>query len=193
MKNVKYTLAIVFMVVIFAGSAMADTITGITLWGGNDGTNWVSNGQAWSATNNGFWPLGVSSAPNGTLVNQSGTTISVPFDQHYWLYAEPTSLGSTPKIEVITEKGMLTTIFTLSGTAGNESPWSILQGSPLLQLGWALGSADKVGTWNQLTPNGNGDFYLHIQAGTPVPLPSALYLLAPGLLGLIGLKRKYLG
>ncbi|MCX5805532.1 MAG: hypothetical protein NT010_05610 [Proteobacteria bacterium] len=28
---------------------------------------------------------------------------------------------------------------------------------------------------------------------TPVPLPSALYLLAPGLLGLVGLKRKYLG
>jgi hypothetical protein len=30
-------------------------------------------------------------------------------------------------------------------------------------------------------------------AVTPVPLPSALYLLTPGLLGLIGFKRKYLG
>ncbi|MCX5805717.1 MAG: DUF642 domain-containing protein [Proteobacteria bacterium] len=27
----------------------------------------------------------------------------------------------------------------------------------------------------------------------PVPLPSALYLLAPGLFGLVGIKRKYLG
>jgi hypothetical protein len=27
----------------------------------------------------------------------------------------------------------------------------------------------------------------------PVPIPSALYLLAPGLLGLVGFKRKYLG
>ncbi|MCX5807726.1 MAG: hypothetical protein NT010_16925 [Proteobacteria bacterium] len=27
----------------------------------------------------------------------------------------------------------------------------------------------------------------------PVPIPSAIYLLAPGLLGLVGLKRKYLG
>ncbi len=30
------------------------------------------------------------------------------------------------------------------------------------------------------------------QPSSPVPIPSALYLLAPGLLGLIGFKRKYL-
>jgi hypothetical protein len=30
-------------------------------------------------------------------------------------------------------------------------------------------------------------------SGNPVPVPPSLFLLAPGLLGLIGLKRKYLG
>src|SRR5665647_2907652 len=98
---------------IFAGPVAADTITGITFYGGDGGSNWTWNGQGWTTLNTGWYVLGISSTPNGTLVNQSDTTISVPFDSSYWLYADPTFLGTTPKIEVTTTgQGMLTTIFT---------------------------------------------------------------------------------
>ena len=194
LKKLNLALAVVCVVTILAGPVAADTITGITLYGGNGSTSWSWNGQGWTTTNTGWYVLGVSSTPNGTLANQSDTTITVPFDQHYWLYADPTFLGATPKVEVTTvEKGMLTTIFTRSGSAGTESPWSVLQGSTLLQLGWASGSADKVGQWHQMTANGTNDFYLHLQAGAPVPIPGAVWLLGSGLLGLWGFRRKFLG
>jgi hypothetical protein len=48
-----------------------------------------------------------------------------------------------------------------------------------------------------VTNSGGGPTGLRVEFATatasPVPLPSALYLLAPGLLGLIGIKRKHLG
>jgi hypothetical protein len=196
MRKLKYALAVVFLFTIFAGPVAADTITGITLYGGDGGTNWSWNGQGWTTTNTGWYVLGVSSTPNGTLVNQSNTTISVPFDQHYWLYAEPTFLGSTPKVDVITtDNGTLTTIFTLGGSAGTESPWSFLVGSSLLQLGWASGSANKVGSGSNMTPSGSDDFYLHLQAGSTqpgstVPEPATMLLLGIGLIGLAGVRRK---
>jgi hypothetical protein len=196
-RTIGLCTCLIIMLFLFVGishtTALADTITGITLYGGNGGNNWSWNGQGWTTTNSGWWVLGVSSTSNGALVNQPDTTISVPFNENYWLYAEPTFLGSTPKVDVTTDElGTLTTIFTLSGNSGTESPWSFLEGSHLLQLGWAAGTANKVGSGNDMSPSGYNDFYLHLQAGTPVPLPPSLLLLAPGLLGLVGLKRKYL-
>lgn len=180
---------------IFAPGAQADTITGITLYGGDGGTSWSWNGQGWTTTGSGWWVLGVSTTPNGALVNQPYyTPVSVPFPGNYWLYAEPTYLGSTPKIDVTTvDLGTLTTIFTLTGSAGTESPWTYLTGSTLLQLGWASGSADKVGSGGQTSPSGINDFYLHLQAGTPVPLPGALLLFGPGLVGLAAIRRRFKG
>lgn len=190
MKKFKYALAVVFMVTLFAGPASAETITGITLYGGEGGSAWSWNGQGWDTYNNYWWVLGVSSTPNGALVNHSDTTVSVPFNQDYWLYAEPTSLGSTPKVTVVTDIDTYETIFTLSGSAGTETTWSILAGSSRLGLGWAAGTADKVLGGQNMTPGGGNDFYLHLQAGTPVPLPGALWLMGAGLAGLAGITRR---
>lgn len=170
--------------VLFAAPAEAVTITGMDLNGGSGGAAWVSNGQIWSVNNPGLYVLGVSATANGALVNQgaSGTTLSVPFGRNYWLYADPTSLGTTVNLVVYTvELGTLNGIFNISGAAGTESVWSLVGGSPLLQLGWAAGTADKVGTFRTLSPNGVNDFYLHLQAGTAVPAPSTLPLFAAGI------------
>jgi hypothetical protein len=190
MEKLRFALAAFFVVTSLAGPAFADIVTQITLSGGDGGKNWSWNGQGWTTADFWWYDLGVSSTPNGTLVNNPDTTISVPFGQDYWLYADPTNLGETPKVEVITtEKGTLTTIFTLSGTAGTETSWSILEGSSLLQLGWASGSADKVGPWHQLTPNGTDDFYLHLKAGT-VPLPALFWLMGTALAGLLASRFR---
>jgi len=189
-----FLCGLLMAVTILAGpAAAATTITGITLWGGEDygTTNWYWNGQGWTTHNTGWWVLGVSSTPNGSLDNKSDTTISVPFNHDYWLYAEPTDLGMRPKVKVTTDTGEeLTAIFGLSGAPGNETTWTLISGDSEIQLGWASGTANKVGSGNQMTPIGNNDFYLHLQAGTPVPVPTTIFLLGSGILGLAGVSRR---
>ena len=173
---------------LIATPAQAITITGMDLYGGSGGATWVSNGQIWSVSNPAMYVLGVSATPNGTLVNQA-TSISVPFNQNYWLYAEPTTLGSTALINVFTDVGTFQAIFNITGISGTESVWSLVSGNSQLQLGWAAGTANKVGAGRGLVPSGANDYYLHLTAGTTsVPLPSTLLLLAAGMAILAGTR-----
>jgi hypothetical protein len=176
---------------LIATPALAITITGIDLYGGSGGAAWVSNGQIWSVSNPAMYVLGVSATPNGTLLNQA-TSISVPFNQNYWLYADPTTLGSTALINVFTvELGTLSAIFNITGISGTESVWTLISGNSQLQLGWAAGTTNKVGAGRILTPSGANDFYLHLTAGTTsAPLPSTLLLLAAGMAILAGSRRS---
>ena len=174
---------------LIAAPAEAITITGMDLYGGSGGAAWVGNGQIWSVSNPAMYVLGVSATPNGTLVNQA-TSISVPFNQNYWLYAEPTTLGSTALINVFTvELGTIQAIFNITGISGTESVWSLVSGNSQLQLGWAAGTANKVGAGRGLVPSGANDYFLHLTAGTTsVPLPSTLLLLAAGMAILAGTR-----
>lgn len=177
---------------IFAPGAHADTITGITLYGGDGGASWAGNGQVWTATTVGSWVLGVSSSAGGPLLNNPDKTVSVPFNQSYYLYAEPTYLGSTPQIVVTTQNlGTLSTIFSLNGVNGSGESWAYVSGSTQLQLGWASTTADLVGRGSQMTPDGIQDFSLHLLAGAPAPLPASMLLFGPGLVGLAALRRRF--
>lgn len=181
--------SILLAATLIATPAEAITITGMDLYGGNGGATWAGNGQIWSVSNPAMYVLGVSATPNGTLVNQPNS-ISVPFNQNYWLYAEPTTLGTTALINVFTiELGTIQAIFNITGISGTESVWSLVSGSSQLQLGWAAGTANKVGAGRIFTPSGANDFYLHLTAGsTSVPLPSTLLLLAVGIAILAGTR-----
>jgi hypothetical protein len=188
-----FIAAAIVLAFVFAPGVHADTITGITLKGGDMGmVSWYWDGQGWTTNATGWYVLGVSETPGGALINHADTTISAAFPGSYWLYADATYLGSAPMIEVTTaELGTLSAVFALSGSAGTETSWALIEGSTLLHLGFAAGSADQVGTYGQMTPNGRGDHYLHLAVGTPVPVPAALLLLAPGLAGLAAVRRRF--
>jgi hypothetical protein len=172
-------------VFLLAGSAQAVTITGMTLYGGA--------GQVWNTVFNDFtWELGVSSAAEGPLLNTDETTISVPFG-NYYLYAEPTNLGSNPKLEVNLSDGTtIAATFQLVGESGSGEAWNLTAGDSAITLGWASGTANLVGGGENMSTLGNPDFYL--QAGihaNPVPIPGAVWLLGSGLVGLAGLRRRF--
>lgn len=153
-------------------NGMAATIEGMILWGGNgdqEGT-WSSNGQIWDTFNNSYWVIGVSAEPGGVLLNQSDTTITGLLGRDYWLYAEPTNLGSNPKLEVFLSDGsVIRAIFRISGSPSIANNWERTFGDEKLSLGWAQGTADKVGSDQSMNPSGQNDFYLRAGILESVP------------------------
>lgn len=205
----KRLIMIFLCVFLLAGSAQATlTIEGMTLWGGTgttffDGSDpWVSNGQIWTTTNsNGWWVLGVSSTPGASLLNSltpgpTYTTISGLDFGNYYLYAEPTDLGSNPQLQVYLSNNLvnpIAAIFQLSGPSGVANTWTQTAGAGVITLGWAAGTADLVGSGQSMVPSGANDFYLKAGVSNPyvVPLPGAVWLLGSGLVGLAGLRRRF--
>jgi hypothetical protein len=165
-------------------SHASTTINDITLF------NSQNQGQIWITTGTFHWVLGVSDKPEGPLLNQADTTIKgIPLGQ-YWLFADPAGLGSRPELLVHLSNGTtLDTIFDATGSNGTANTWSRISGSPELSLGWAQGTADLVGTYGGLAPNGTNDFYLQAQI-VPEPETYAMMLAGLGLLGALSRRRK---
>ena len=84
-----------------------------------------------------------------------------------------------------------------TGLQGSANQWALLNPG---QSGW-LGNVVANSTLNPLTLNLNDKFDLQNAGGTsetsynvvgpPVPIPGALWLLGSGLLGLIGIRRRF--
>jgi hypothetical protein len=173
-----------------AGSAQAVTIEGMTLWGGTGSTlgTWNSNGQIWDTFPDAIWELGVSSAPGGPLLNAANETITGLSFGNYYLYAEPTSLGSNAKLDVnLSDSTVLTAVFTLAGANGSGTAWVRSDGASSISLGWASGTANLV-------QGGGNDYYMYAGIGAgagvvPEPETYAMLLAGLGLLGFAG-RRK---
>jgi hypothetical protein len=191
----KRLIMLFLCVFLLAGSAQALTIERMELYGGNGATfdDWLSNRNAWSTSNLGWYVLGVSSAAGGPLLNAPDTTITgLPFG-NYYLYATPGALGDHPQLQVYLSDDPnypIAAIFELSGTPGVATTWTRTAGAGNISLGWASGTADLV-NGPSMGPGGGDDFYLKVGISNPVPLPGAVWLLGSGLVGLAGLRRRF--
>ena len=169
----------------FASHAASTTISGIVL-NGIPGEYWTT-GVVFS------WVLGVSNSPTGPLINNPDTTIPDAPLGTYWFFADSSynvSLGTTPELTVYLSDGsVLDTFFNLSGQSGVGNTWTVKSGSNQLSLGWAQGTADLVGIWDEMSPNGVNDFYLKALI-LPTPIPGAIWLVGSAIATLAGFCRR---
>lgn len=113
------------------------------------------------------WILGVSDAAAGPLLNAPDSSVSGIPQGRYWLFANPADIGAYPTLTVRLADGTrLSALFRVVGTNGSGVAWERLAGSPRLELGWAEGAIDLVGTTNGTAPDGTLDFYLKATLGT---------------------------
>ena len=175
---------------IFATSsvqAAVVTISDITLFNSqNPGQIWITSSPSL------HWILGVSNQPNGPLLNAPSASVAGIPQGDYWLFADPANLGLYPQLDVTLSDGSsLSALFQVVGNNGVAQPWTRLNGSTQLSLGWAAGTADLVGTYGGIRPDGINDFYMTATIGVaPVPVPAAVWLFGSGLLGLIGIAKR---
>jgi len=178
--------AAIFMV----SPAQATEIRDITLF------NSQNPNQIWVTTDTSRWILGVSNSDSGPILNSPNGSVSGIPQGDYWLFANPANLGALPQLNVTFSDGSsVSALFQVVGENGSGQSWTRLSGSNQLDLGWAVGAADLVGTWGGVLPDGVSDFYMKATIGTnsnvpAVPEPSSLFLYGFGLLGLIGVKKR---
>lgn len=160
------------------------SISDITLF------NSQNPGQIWVTSSTSHWILGVSDHANGPLLNAPNASVAGIPQGNYWLFADPAILGSLPQLNVTFSDGTsISALFQVVGSNGTAQTWTRLSGSSQLSLGWAAGTADLVGTYGGINPDGINDFYMTATIGT-VPIPYALWLFSSGLLCLFGFAKR---
>lgn len=92
------------------------------------------------------------------------------------LYLELENIPDSPFINL-----MLDTLYWTS-TSRNDDPSDVLKAHVAFINGYQ--AHDHSVSWNYALPVRNGD-------SAPVPIPAAFWLLGSGLIGLIGLRRKF--
>lgn len=182
-------------ILMIAGSASA----GAVQWAGNGhwyeavyspgGINWA-DAQAAAVAKGGYLASSTSEAENNFLFSQVN-------DWKFW-YNDPwNSLG--PWIGG-----------RYAGAPGTMNPteWAWVNGDSFSYSRWAPGEPNYASetaiqffgngwnnmqpTWNNLDPNnGNPKGYIVEWNANPVPIPGALWLLAPGLAGLAAIRRRF--
>lgn len=167
-------------------TSQAQTINSVTLFNSqNPDQIWIT----WSPS--AHWMLGVSEQPFGPILNRADASVSGISQGNYWLYADPAKIGVLPQLEVkLSDGNSLSAVFQLSGTNGTAQSWKRISGSSQLELGWAEGVVDLVGTYGGVQPNGINDFYLYAKLGTaPVPEPHSAVLALLGITMLVARVR----
>ncbi|QOJ23121.1 MAG: PEP-CTERM sorting domain-containing protein [Gammaproteobacteria bacterium] len=176
----------VFLIISSFSAQAAVTIKDLTLF------NSENPGQIWVTWTTGHWILGVSDLAHGPLLNAPDASVEGIPQGNYWLFADPAGLGTFPELDVTLSDGStMSAIFEVSGSNGTAQSWTRISGSPLLSLGWADGSADLVGTYAGISPDGVNDFYMYATIGA-VPEPSQYIMLLLGFI-IVGsfTKRHY--
>jgi hypothetical protein len=214
----KRLLLVVACVLILAGPAGAVTFNYLYLEN-YPVTQWTTPGGTTRPL------LGVSSTPGGPLIDVVSNPLEV--GQVYYLYAgddlgnwtQGTAHGFLMCTNDYGSPGIWVNAFYAQGTSGTfpqslsewwtytpQQAWSdpghtLPTPLPTIWLGWAQGTADKVGDlshyyddpYGMRQPDGTNDIYLVLGIGVQptdaVPLSGAVWLLGSGLLGLVGLRR----
>lgn len=154
------------------GGGATGQVNFIELRGGSFSNNSYSgSGEVWDTEPaNGFWVLGVSNpsttAPLLNTTTPPGINI-VPGT--YYLYNEPTSLGSAVRIMIRWASGVTESAVFQVGPLTQAANWTRLSGASNIALAsTGLTNVNRVGGGNNaVTPGGGADIVLQLVIGAP--------------------------
>jgi hypothetical protein len=144
---------------------------------------------------------GVIFSGGGAILNQNGNFGLNAYSGQNFLAFNFFSYATDP--ENITFSALVSNVSIYAGTGSGFSSTftinaydvnhSLLDTYTLTTQAWSLLSVSAAGIKSiELSQSGNYTFVYDNLSFTSVPVPPTLLLFAPGLLGLVGLKRKYL-
>jgi hypothetical protein len=170
------------LVSVTAGSTLTFSASGST---SVDGSCFAGPDGGCYADESGFSPSPASDTykgPSNALIGVflTGAVTDVTTGPASLDYTNPANISQMIYAPLLNQIFFIGDGLTGTGT-GSVQGFVAPTGASHLYLAVADSYGSSVGNSGDLTVN------------TPVPIPGAIFLFAPGLIGLIGLKRKYLG
>jgi hypothetical protein len=206
MKQLKLIIGIIVLSVFLAGIAQAVPLSGqyeVSVVTTGSGTSWdfnytvVVKEGAGPGTSQGLDGFTIQVPDNVTLsdiITPGGYNQDYPFNG-YWVLQNPGNAASEAVLsngyKWITWWGCGWPSVYPNGTSVNFGFHAdgVVPGIKDAEIVTYWANGDIVHGWNTYT-----NYSTSLEGPTaPVPLPGAAWLFAPGILGLVGLKRKYLG